>query len=94
MKKTLKPPSGLSPDAKRWWALIVSAYEISVEDPAGLLLLQTALESWDSMRACRREIIGELQGGGRPAHRVVDFTESLNGARQCRFHSPDGIASK
>jgi P27 family predicted phage terminase small subunit len=50
MKKTLKAPSTLSPEARRWWALIVSAYEISAEDPAGLLLLQTALESWDSMR--------------------------------------------
>jgi P27 family predicted phage terminase small subunit len=51
MKKSLRPPQTLSPAAKRWWTLILSAYEISTngDDPAGLLLLETALRAFDEM---------------------------------------------
>lgn len=50
MKKTLtnKPPDGLSPEAEAWWGRIVEEFE--VEDHAGRLLLQTALEAFDEMR--------------------------------------------
>jgi P27 family predicted phage terminase small subunit len=51
MKKSLRAPQTLSPAAKRWWALIVNSYEISTngDDPAGLLLLETAMRAFDEM---------------------------------------------
>jgi P27 family predicted phage terminase small subunit len=38
----------LSPEAKAWWRELVEAFEI--EDAAGQLLLQTAMEAFDAMR--------------------------------------------
>src|SRR5215813_420981 len=43
-----KPPETLSDEAKRWWRSIVE--EFQVDDSAGVLLLQSALESFDDMR--------------------------------------------
>jgi phage terminase small subunit len=54
MKKlmTNKPPRGLSPEARAWWNRIVE--EFNVEDQAGRLLLQTALEAFDEMRKTQK----------------------------------------
>lgn len=43
MKKT--PPKHLSTEARRWWRELQTAY--GLVDEAGLLLLQTAMESFD-----------------------------------------------
>lgn len=43
-----KPPSNLSKEAGSWWAELTKEYVI--DDHAGLLLLQTALEAFDRMR--------------------------------------------
>lgn len=52
-------PSHLSTEAKGWWRKVVNEYEIS--DDTGLLLLQTALESFDRMRSAQRVIKREGQ---------------------------------
>ncbi len=44
----------LSPEAADWWSKIID--EFSIDDVAGLLLLQTALEAFDRMRQAQ-EII-------------------------------------
>ncbi len=46
MKKST--PSGLSAAAKAWQGKLVAEYDI--HDPAGMLLLQTAMEAFDRMR--------------------------------------------
>lgn len=43
-----QPPKHLSREARTWWKAILTDYEIT--DEAGLMLLQLALESFDSMR--------------------------------------------
>jgi P27 family predicted phage terminase small subunit len=50
MKKSRrpKPPSKLSEEAGTWWKKIVEEFE--VDDPAGFLLLGSALEAFDDMR--------------------------------------------
>jgi P27 family predicted phage terminase small subunit len=50
-------PRGLSAEAKKRWRRLVSEY--AIEDPAGLLLLQTALEAMDRMRDAQRTIEAE-----------------------------------
>jgi phage terminase small subunit len=54
MRKTIraKPPESLSPEAKSWWKKILDCYE--VDDDAGMLLLGTAMESFDRMREAQR----------------------------------------
>ena len=42
------PPAGLTKDAKHWWTDIQD--EFSIDDPAGLLLLQTAMTAFDRMK--------------------------------------------
>ena len=42
------PPAGLTKAAKQWWAEIQD--EFSIDDPAGLLLLQTAMTAFDRMK--------------------------------------------
>jgi P27 family predicted phage terminase small subunit len=56
MKKSTKPkpPNDLSDEAKRWWKLIIEDFE--VDDQPGLLLLGTALESFDRMRQAQAAI--------------------------------------
>jgi P27 family predicted phage terminase small subunit len=53
------PPSHLTTEAKSWWRKVVAEYEIA--DDTGLLLLQTALESFDRMRSAQRVIKREGQ---------------------------------
>ena len=49
-------PKHLSAAAKKWWRLIQTDYEIT--DPGGLLLLQTAMESFDRLKQAQ-EIVAE-----------------------------------
>lgn len=42
-----KPPASLSPEARSWWKRITETFE--VDDPAGLLLLENALNAFDEM---------------------------------------------
>lgn len=58
MKKILHPPKHLSAEARRWWRAIMDDYEI--DDPGGLLLLQTAMEAFDRMRSAQRAV--EVEG--------------------------------
>jgi P27 family predicted phage terminase small subunit len=53
-KSTAKAPSHLSPEARRWWRRLQQEY--AFDDQGGLLLLQTALESFDRMRAAQAAI--------------------------------------
>ena len=48
------PPKKLSREAKKWWREIQA--EFSIEDQAGLLLLQTAMEALDRLREAQRVI--------------------------------------
>jgi P27 family predicted phage terminase small subunit len=51
----LKPaPKGLSTEAAGWWRRL--SKENDIDDEAGLLLLQTALEAMDRMRQCQQAI--------------------------------------
>ena len=45
-----RAPAGLSEEAKAIYQRIVEAYEVDHDDPAGLLLLGSALEAFDDMR--------------------------------------------
>ena len=55
MKTKAQPaPKGLSTEAQTWWKRLVSEY--SIEDDAGLLLLQTGLEAFDQMRLAQSSI--------------------------------------
>lgn len=47
-------PEHLSAEARDWWHRITTEY--SLDDDAGRLLLQTALEAFDRMRECQRQI--------------------------------------
>ena len=59
MKKSEhKAPATLSAEARRWWARLLDEY--GIDDPAGLLLLQTSLEAFDRMR----EAQGHLKKDG------------------------------
>jgi len=48
------PPKHLSAEAKRWWRSLMDEYQI--DDPGGLLLLQTGLEAFDRMRSAQDAI--------------------------------------
>lgn len=50
--KHSKAPTRLSAEAKRWWVSITKDYDI--DDEAGFLLLQTALEAFDRMRGAQK----------------------------------------
>lgn len=56
---TPSAPKQLSTEAKRWWKRLMDEYDIT--DQAGLLLLQTALESFDRMRSAQAAIATEGQ---------------------------------
>ena len=49
-----KAPNHLSSEAQKWWERISSEY--SIDDQAGLLLLQTSMEAFDRMKECQRFI--------------------------------------
>jgi P27 family predicted phage terminase small subunit len=55
----IRAPSHLSKEAKRWWRELQDEYQIS--DAAGLLLLQTACEAHDRMKAAAATIEREGQ---------------------------------
>jgi P27 family predicted phage terminase small subunit len=59
MKKS-SPPKKLSAEGKRLWRSILEEFEVS--DSAGLLLLGTALESFDEMRTAQKilEVDGQV----------------------------------
>lgn len=61
-----KAPAHLSREAKAWWRKLTS--EFRLDDTAGRLLLQTALEAFDRMRECQAAI-------GRDGAVVVDRFE-------------------
>jgi len=46
-----QPPKHLSREAKGWWSRVTT--DFSIEDEAGHLLLQTAMECFDEMRAAQ-----------------------------------------
>ena len=50
----LKPPRGLSAEARRWWTAIRREYEVT--DPGGLLILSSACEAFDRMRQAQRRL--------------------------------------
>src|SRR5262245_61228982 len=52
MKKPPKPPVGLSDEAKKIRKKIIVEYE--VDDTAGFLLLDSALEAFDDMRKAQK----------------------------------------
>jgi len=47
-------PQTLSAEARRWWRALVREYQIV--DEGGLLLLQTALEAFDEVKTCQKQI--------------------------------------
>lgn len=47
-------PKHLTKEARDWWDRIVTEY--GIDDDAGLLLIQTALEAFDRMRECQKAI--------------------------------------
>lgn len=51
---TPKPPAGLSAESRDWWRRLIAEY--AIEDVAGLLLLQSALEARDRMQECQKAI--------------------------------------
>ncbi len=55
--KPPKAPKHLSTEARRWWAKIADEY--SIDDEAGLLVLQTAFEAFDRMRAAQAQVSTE-----------------------------------
>jgi P27 family predicted phage terminase small subunit len=57
LKNFPKPPKRLSTEGKAWWRKLVAEY--GIEDQAGLLLLQTALEAFDRMRDAQRVVAAE-----------------------------------
>jgi P27 family predicted phage terminase small subunit len=72
--KKISIPASLSPESKRLWTSIMEDFEIS--DSAGRLLLQTALEALDDMRAA--QLILSQEGpiitdrlGGKKQHPVT-----------------------
>jgi len=52
--KKSEAPRHLSTDAQDWWQRLTDEYDIT--DNAGLLLLQTALEAFDRMKAAAKRI--------------------------------------
>jgi hypothetical protein len=47
-----KPPKSLSSEAKTLWKSIIDAY--SIDDPAGVMLLNEALSAWDEVQAAKK----------------------------------------
>src|SRR5207253_8898315 len=47
----VRPPAHLSPEAKRWWRLVLERYELEDQH---LRLLQLAAEAWDRAAQARR----------------------------------------
>src|SRR5687768_1413030 len=68
MKKPVPAPTGLSRAARGWWAKLAADY--GIDDSAGLLILESALRSFDRAEAAReildREGIVTTDSRGRP----------------------------
>ena len=56
-EKPASPSKTLSAEARKWWRKVGEDYEIT--DPAGILLLQTALEAFDRMRGAQESIAND-----------------------------------
>lgn len=54
MKKAIRCPKHLSPEARIIWKEILSEYDI--QDSAGLRILRISLESFDRSQECRKKI--------------------------------------
>jgi len=54
LKKTAKKTAKLSPEAQAWFDRLRSEY--GIEDSAGLLLLQSAMEAFDRLQECSASI--------------------------------------
>lgn len=72
--KTPSPPAHLGKEARGWWIKICEEY--AIDDEAGMLLLQIALESFDRMRGAQRVIRREGQSvrdrfGQQKAHPLL-----------------------
>ncbi|BDG59632.1 phage terminase small subunit P27 family [Caldinitratiruptor microaerophilus] len=52
-----KAPAHLSAEAKKWWNRVVKEFE--VDDTAGLMVLQQALEAFDRMRQAQEILAAE-----------------------------------
>jgi P27 family predicted phage terminase small subunit len=52
MQKNIRAPSGLSPEARKWWRKIRTEY--AIDDPGGLLILQALCEAFDTMREAQK----------------------------------------
>jgi P27 family predicted phage terminase small subunit len=53
-KTTPAAPAGLSPAAKKWWDRLT--VEFAINDPAGELLLETALRCFDRAEQARKQL--------------------------------------
>src|SRR5579859_5336336 len=68
-----KPPSDLSPDAKKLWRQI---YDVSDMDPAAVVMLDSLCEQWDRVREARKLVakdglvIQEKTAAGNTHHRA------------------------
>ena len=91
MKKSrLKPaPKTLIPEAKAWWKKILSEYQI--DDEVGLLLLQTALEAFGTMRCCDEQIKSDgLTVLDRFEQRKAHPLLTVQRDARCFRHNADG----
>lgn len=97
-----RPPRHLAPTTKRVWRSIVETWEL---DPGALLVLQGALESWDTYQLAQGELRAAgtvtLTGGGNvtrahPAAKVAaDALKSVRlGFAQLKLDLPDGEAEQ
>ena len=69
--KARAAPKTLTAEARRWWVRLVGEY--TIEDEAGLLLLQTALEAFGTMRKaqellCHDGLVTKDRWGQARAH--------------------------
>jgi len=62
LKNSVDAPKHLSAEARRWWRRLKEEY--GIQDAGGLLLLLTAMESFDRMRSAQAAIAEE--GASRP----------------------------
>src|SRR2546422_11433008 len=65
--RAVRPPAHLSPEAKRWWRLVLERYELQDQH---LRLLQLAAEAWDraaqARRILKRDGLGYRDDHGHP----------------------------
>src|SRR2546426_3284424 len=92
--RAVRPPTHLSPDAKRWWRLVLERYELQDQH---LRLLQLAAEAWDraaqARRILKRDGLAYRDDHGHPRkHPAVSLEEQARLAfpRVLRALSPDG----